>query len=407
MLPAPHSDSPPAVAVDNIVDNSAPDESPTVWRFDFRGQAGEFFRIWLVNLLLTVVTLGFYSPWAKVRTRRYFYGSAFLNNANFEYDPSPWSILLARLVVLVVLLLGLYWAGEHLLESAVHATLVALLLPWAVVRGFAFNARYSVHRGARFRFKKNYAGAYAIAAPFIIIFILPGYADWLDDADPFSGAADFASSLIGTISGIVLAGILLLFFFAPWLVSEWHAFKARNHSLGPVQFHFEKPRLLFYFSVLWGIPAFGMAATMAVVLPLFQFVTKENAFVIGFVVALVGYAVMFLTFIFTRAALFRLFWNGLRFSLGDEEAGRLRADFTLRAFAVNIMLVNYLAVIFSLGMLYPWAQVRRARFLADHMTLETTPAALDKIPGLRRGDESALGEEFEAAEGFDFDVGLV
>ncbi|RYZ95608.1 MAG: DUF898 family protein, partial [Proteobacteria bacterium] len=31
---------------------------------EFRGQAGEFFRIWIVNTLLTILTLGIYSAWA-------------------------------------------------------------------------------------------------------------------------------------------------------------------------------------------------------------------------------------------------------------------------------------------------------------------------------------------------------
>lgn len=38
--------------------------------FAFHGSAGEYFRIWIVNVLLSIVTLGIYSAWAKVRTRR-------------------------------------------------------------------------------------------------------------------------------------------------------------------------------------------------------------------------------------------------------------------------------------------------------------------------------------------------
>src|SRR5690348_9519846 len=41
----------------------------------FSGGGGEYFRIWIVNLLLTIVTLSLYYPWAKVRKLRYFYGN--------------------------------------------------------------------------------------------------------------------------------------------------------------------------------------------------------------------------------------------------------------------------------------------------------------------------------------------
>ena len=33
----------------------------------FTGRGGEYFRIWVVNLLLTLITFGLYSAWAKVR----------------------------------------------------------------------------------------------------------------------------------------------------------------------------------------------------------------------------------------------------------------------------------------------------------------------------------------------------
>ncbi|HEX8601991.1 MAG TPA: DUF898 family protein, partial [Pseudoduganella sp.] len=41
-------------------------------RFEFTATGGEYFRIWIVNLLLTIVTLGIYSAWAKVRRNQYF-----------------------------------------------------------------------------------------------------------------------------------------------------------------------------------------------------------------------------------------------------------------------------------------------------------------------------------------------
>ena len=36
------------------------------YRFDFTGRTGEYFRIWVVSLSLSVVTFGIYSAWGKV-----------------------------------------------------------------------------------------------------------------------------------------------------------------------------------------------------------------------------------------------------------------------------------------------------------------------------------------------------
>ena len=64
----------------------APDSNvPRNLKFEFTGSGSEYFRIWIVNTLLTVVTLGIYSAWAKVRRLRYFYGSTQLAGSTFEY----------------------------------------------------------------------------------------------------------------------------------------------------------------------------------------------------------------------------------------------------------------------------------------------------------------------------------
>jgi Zn-dependent protease with chaperone function len=65
----------------------------------FRGRTGEYFRIWIVNLGLTLVTLGIYSAWAKVRTRRHLYGNLTLDGSRFEYAADPVKILIGRLIV--------------------------------------------------------------------------------------------------------------------------------------------------------------------------------------------------------------------------------------------------------------------------------------------------------------------
>src|SRR6059058_745587 len=41
--------------------------APVRYRPEFTADPKEYFRIWIVNLALTIVTLGIYSAWAKVR----------------------------------------------------------------------------------------------------------------------------------------------------------------------------------------------------------------------------------------------------------------------------------------------------------------------------------------------------
>ena len=42
---------------------------------EFTSSGSEYFRIWIVNLLLMFVTFGIYYPWAKVRRLRCFHAN--------------------------------------------------------------------------------------------------------------------------------------------------------------------------------------------------------------------------------------------------------------------------------------------------------------------------------------------
>src|SRR5262249_21595176 len=82
---------------------AVPASGPRTLLFMFRGTGSEYFRIWIVNLALTVLTLGIYSAWATVRTRRYFRGNTFLGDHSFDYHASPVRILIGRAIALVLL----------------------------------------------------------------------------------------------------------------------------------------------------------------------------------------------------------------------------------------------------------------------------------------------------------------
>ena len=62
-----------------------PDASNNVdGQFEFSGKGGEYFRIWIVNLALTILTLGIYSAWAKVRRLQYFHRNTALIGNSFD-----------------------------------------------------------------------------------------------------------------------------------------------------------------------------------------------------------------------------------------------------------------------------------------------------------------------------------
>src|SRR2546421_6112345 len=94
---------------------------------EFTGTAAEYFRIWIVNLFFTLATLGIYSAWAKVRKRRYFYGSTRLDGDSFDYFASPKAILNGRIIAVAIF--AIYARSEeHTSELQSRSDLVCRLL---------------------------------------------------------------------------------------------------------------------------------------------------------------------------------------------------------------------------------------------------------------------------------------
>mgnify|MGYP003342959055 CR=1 FL=1 len=72
-------------------------------QIEFTGNGSEYFRIWIVNLALTILTLGIYSAWAKVRRLQYFYRNTALMGHGFDYHGDPVAILKGRITGIVLL----------------------------------------------------------------------------------------------------------------------------------------------------------------------------------------------------------------------------------------------------------------------------------------------------------------
>jgi uncharacterized membrane protein YjgN (DUF898 family) len=134
----------------------------------FTGSGSEYFRIWIVNLLLTIVTLSLYRPWAKVRRLRYFYANTLVDGHAFDFHGNPWKML--RGYVLVgVMLVSYSVAGRFSATAALVAVaILAVLWPALLRASMQFRLGNTSWRGLRFHFNGTLAGAYACMLPMFI-----------------------------------------------------------------------------------------------------------------------------------------------------------------------------------------------------------------------------------------------
>ncbi len=128
----------------------------------FYGRGGEYFGIWIVNLLLTILTLGIYSAWAKVRKKRYFYGNTELAGDRFEYHAKPKQILIGRIIAVVLFIAWIGLGGIHPYAQLALFLIGISVLPVLVARNLGFDARVSSYRGVRFDFTGTIGRAYLV-----------------------------------------------------------------------------------------------------------------------------------------------------------------------------------------------------------------------------------------------------
>ena len=206
----------------------------------FTGNTKEYFGIWIVNLLLSIVTLGIYSAWAKVRRKKYFYNNTLIENVGFDYHAKPVAILKGRAIALALFLIYVFAESTNPTLAGAFLLILFLLIPWLVVRGSIFNARNSSHRGLRF----DFVGTVSEAAKVFI--------------------------------GLALLTAITLGLAAPYAAHQRNQFLVNNHRFGLSQFKMERVVKQFYkvYLIVFLLPFIGILAAIAI--PAYQQYVKKT-----------------------------------------------------------------------------------------------------------------------------------
>src|ERR1700743_2746424 len=113
----------------------------------FTGTGAEYFGIWIVNLLLTILTLGIYSSWAKVRRLQYFYRHTEVAGSTFDFHGNPVKIFIGRLIAVAMLIAYNVSVRLHSVVTLVILGAIAFVMPWLLRNSFRFRLYNSSWRG--------------------------------------------------------------------------------------------------------------------------------------------------------------------------------------------------------------------------------------------------------------------
>lgn len=319
--------------------------------FEFSGSGLEYFKIWLVNTILSILTLGIYSAWAKVRRKKYIYGSARLNGAGFEYLADPVKILKGRLIAFVFLVIYSMLTESFPLISFFFSLGFMALVPWIVVRALAFNARNSALRNIRF---------------------------------------GFSGSVMDSAKAFVLWPLLVpltLGILAPYAYYRQRKFIVENHSYGSTRFAFSATARDYY--------RLFLSAFVPIILGLGLVVAA--AFVLPPLAVLAGLALYLYLFAF-----YSVKTTNLQFNSSQLAAHRFKASLKIKEY-LALVVTNSLATALTLGLFHPWARIRTLRYHLSRLSLITS-GDIDTFIAGEQEQVGSVGEEM--SDFFDIDIGF-
>jgi uncharacterized membrane protein YjgN (DUF898 family) len=120
---------------------------------EFTGSGGEYFRVWVVNVLLSIVTLGIYTPWARRRTAQYFYSHTLVAGSPLEFTAQQRKMVMG-FVLLMLITLAYNIAANTGQDAAVGVLLLtgAVLSPLIWGSAMRFRLGATRWRGLRLQF---------------------------------------------------------------------------------------------------------------------------------------------------------------------------------------------------------------------------------------------------------------
>jgi uncharacterized membrane protein YjgN (DUF898 family) len=308
----------------------------------YHGTGGELFGLMIVNALLTLITVGVYSFWAKNKVRQFHHSHTEIDGDRFAYHGTGGELFVGALkaagvMIVLSLVFGVATAisGGDAASPAARLGIVAffylaifLLMTVAVNGARRYRLSRSSWRGIRFSFHGRWQ--------------------------------EFLGLMVrGTLLSIVTLG-----FYGPRFQNKRRAFLVSNARFGSEPFLYDGDgRGLFgqyVKALLLTIPTLGLC------------------------------------WIWYAAFKHRYFWGHTAM-----RGARFRSAVSGGAL-FKLQLTNALLVLFTLGIGTPWAIARTHAFWCDNVTLRGT---VDWAAIEQRAQAAAATAE-GLAEGFDVDVGF-
>ena len=387
------------VAVDSMME--PPDGSimaPRQLEIRFTGSGSEYFRIWIVNLLLVLVTFTLYYPWAKVRRLRYFNGNTLIDGSPLGFHGDPRKMF--RGYLLVGLLFVAYSVAGHfsVLAGVVALIVVAAIAPALLRSSMRFRLANTSWRGMRFVFSGSLDGAYRAMVPvFVPALVTVGAVPFM--ANPDKPPAWYAVFL----GGVVLSSLAI----APWLLWNLKRYQHDNYGLASLQTGFKATIGAFYWLTVRCLGVMLLSLALVAAMAAASIFIFQSGLFTGlrppprYLVPWILLALMAM-----YVAPLAYFLVGLQNLVWTKTGNRSMRFISKLRFSRYFLLTvkNWLLMLLTLGLYWPFAAVAVTRLRLEAVTIKTRQEPATLVSLLQASDVEAAGDA--AGDLLDIDIGL-
>lgn len=310
----------------------------------YHGEGGSLFKIYIVNILLTIVTLGLYYPWAKAKLLTYHYAETEMHESRFAFLGTGKEIF--RGFIKAILIFGVWYAGMMYIVIQMQTGadvmmflglyylwmfILMLIMPLAIVGSLKYRLSRTTWRGIHMKYSGNVKSMYGVF-----------------------------------LKGILLS-VITFGFYGPWFIVNVRKEIMKNVKLGDLKFNFIGDGGSFF-----GISIAGYLLSI-ITLGIYSFQWKAN--------------------------IHNFYIDNVTLQRGEENA-KLKASTTGLGF-FKLQVGNMFIVALTFGLATPYAIIRTLKYYTETLDM-SGDINFDEIKQEEIDDADATGDSL--LDAFEMDI---
>jgi len=373
----------------------------------FTGSGVEYLRIWLLHLLLTVLTLGLYLPFAKARRIRYLYANSWIDGDALAFHGDPRTMF--RGFMVLVALFGVYAIGGRFAPLAGYVAFLGLCVLWPALwrAGQQFRLANTSWRGLRLAFRGDLGDAYSafgvVIWPLVLMVGVQRVAE-----DLVTGRVAFSARgtpwVLGAMAVVGGIGTLLYVALLPLALAKVKRYQHNHYQLADQRLLMQVKTRRFYalaFKTLcWVLVPVLVLVGLLLIPDLRAWLDSNKTAGLAAIVVVVGAYLLSFVLVgpYFNAKLQNLVWNH-----SASEQVRFASTLKFRSLAW-LTARNWLLILLTLGLYRPFAVINTWKLKLEAVSIHVSGsmAGWDGRESANYADAS--GEA--AGDFFGIDLGL-